>query len=211
MSRFFFKSHKACAFYISAAIFLLPFALFASVFNAFELKNPSHDRHSLSLTHFVTEPTPPAPQVSNEAEPQTPPELAQPQPTKAATTRPKPQKKRSKPSQKQQIASNQNGDDIQNYVVGQDEDEFLKALKRAVDAKRHYPLKARRMGQQGIVVVEFRLTKEGILRDLRLVKSSSHRTLDENALKTIQRAAAAFPRHAKEVAIRFPFHYSLHD
>ena len=63
-----------------------------------------------------------------------------------------------------------------------------KILKR-INAMKHYPMLARRKGQEGIVKVKFTLDKSGTLKGgIVIVKRCGYEILNEAAVKTIVRA-----------------------
>ena len=69
------------------------------------------------------------------------------------------------------------------------------AARLARHIARHTP---RRLSGRGVLVVEFRLDRQGRLQSLRLVKPSGRESLDRAGLETI-RAAAPFPPPPAEV------------
>ena len=50
----------------------------------------------------------------------------------------------------------------------------------------HYPRSARRRGQQGSVVLEVRVLKDGTVGDLRILETSGHTALDKAALRSVR-------------------------
>lgn len=65
-------------------------------------------------------------------------------------------------------------------------------VRQAVDAQKVYPRLARRMGEEGRVVLAFTLEADGRLASVRVVESSGSELLDEAALEAV-REAAPFP------------------
>lgn len=59
-------------------------------------------------------------------------------------------------------------------------------------ANKRYPMQARRMRLQGIAVVELRVAGDGSLLSVRLMSSSGHEVLDQDAVKLVQ-DSAPFP------------------
>lgn len=72
-----------------------------------------------------------------------------------------------------------------------------------------YPYLARRMGWEGKVVVSFVLTRQGELKEVRVVQSSGYKVLDENTLATLQGCAKYFPVPPVDVKITLPVVYKL--
>jgi len=77
--------------------------------------------------------------------------------------------------------------------------------------RRHlqYPYLARRMGWEGKVVVSFVLTKEGTVKEVKVVNSSGYKVLDENTVATLQACAKYFPIPPVDVKIKLPVTYKL--
>ena len=59
--------------------------------------------------------------------------------------------------------------------------------KIAIKATRFYPLRAQRKKQQGIVTVGFNIAKDGTFFEIRLIKSSGFKSLDNAALNTLKK------------------------
>lgn len=78
-------------------------------------------------------------------------------------------------------------------VVDADAEAAYKAhIRQKIDAHKHYPKLARRMGEEGRVVVEFSLDASGAVSSVRIKQSSGSARLDEAALQAV-RDAAPFP------------------
>ncbi|WP_051173011.1 energy transducer TonB [Thermodesulfobacterium hveragerdense] len=72
-----------------------------------------------------------------------------------------------------------------------------------------YPYLARRMGWEGKVVISFVLTRQGEVKEVRVVNSSGYKVLDENTLATLQGCAKYFPVPPVDVKITLPVVYRL--
>jgi protein TonB len=72
-----------------------------------------------------------------------------------------------------------------------------------------YPYLARRMGWEGKVVVSFVLTRQGEVKEVRVVQSSGYKVLDENTIATLQGCAKYFPVPPVDVKITLPVVYKL--
>jgi len=66
-----------------------------------------------------------------------------------------------------------------NYLLGQLQDQLSRYLT--------YPLRARRRGWEGEVLLSLRLDTEGQLHDIHLLRSSGYALLDRSALKALSR------------------------
>ncbi len=80
-------------------------------------------------------------------------------------------------------------------------------LERIEGAKR-YPAQALRLGIEGIAEVQFRITRDGTVEGVTVVKSSGFSLLDHASVETIKRAAPFPPIPG---IIRVPISYRLRD
>ncbi|MBX9655841.1 energy transducer TonB [bacterium] len=77
-----------------------------------------------------------------------------------------------------------------------------------------YPEEAVRNGLQGRVILEITIDQSGCVTDARIVKSSRHRILDDEAMKfakTVQFEAATLDGNPVVSTVLFPISFSLHD
>jgi protein TonB len=81
---------------------------------------------------------------------------------------------------------------------------LLEALQQAV----RYPWAARRRGLEGTVVLSFRVSPEGVPVDVRVLRSSGHKMLDEAALRGLKRAT---PLPRVSGLLRVPISFRLSD
>lgn len=65
---------------------------------------------------------------------------------------------------------------------------YLETVKRAIDRIWEYPEIARRRGLQGVLMMEFTILESGELLRLRLIRSSGHHILDDEALRAVRLA-----------------------
>ena len=65
------------------------------------------------------------------------------------------------------------------------ESQYAAALNRAIEARKYYPSRAKRMAHEGSVVVGFDINSEGDINNIRVVRSSSIRILDKAAVNAI--------------------------
>ena len=70
---------------------------------------------------------------------------------------------------------------------------YLAALAAQINRRKFYPRAARRLGEEGRVVVHFVIRRNGELTDLRVTESSGSPRLDEAALKTLRRVTPFRP------------------
>lgn len=62
---------------------------------------------------------------------------------------------------------------------------FVK-LKRLIESVWDYPLEARAQGQQGTLFMEFTISKNGNLEDIKLMRSSRYSILDDEAMRAVR-------------------------
>jgi protein TonB len=62
-------------------------------------------------------------------------------------------------------------------------------VRNRIETKKQYPAKARKRQQEGYVKLFFIITYLGEIMDLRLIKSSRIKALDEAALEAVKNAA----------------------
>ncbi len=89
---------------------------------------------------------------------------------------------------------------------------YLQRFRQRVHEALIYPLAARRQGLGGTVELEVWLEATGRVRDVRVVRSSSHRLLDEAAVETIRGLGPvpfpdSLPR--RSLLIRIPLVFEL--
>ena len=70
---------------------------------------------------------------------------------------------------------------------------YLTSVKKKIERVWEYPPRALSQGIQGILVVEFRIKKNGTLMQAQLVRSSGYPILDDEAIGAVQAAAPFYP------------------
>ena len=93
-------------------------------------------------------------------------------------------------------------------LISQYTKEHFLYVKHNIQQNINYPRLARTMGWQGKVVVEFTVSADGEITDLQIIKSSGFSALDQNALKTIKKAAP-FPNPPAPARLVVPVVYRL--
>ncbi len=90
---------------------------------------------------------------------------------------------------------------------------YLAALVAAINRNKFYPRASRRRAEEGRVVVNFVIQRNGELSDLAIVESSGYKRLDEAALKTLRRTTPfkPFPPNVRRDTwpIKVPIAFSL--
>ena len=65
------------------------------------------------------------------------------------------------------------------------EQQYSEALKQAINANKFYPSQARRRSREGDVVVGFKISRHGDIKNIHIVRSSSIRILDKAAIRAV--------------------------
>lgn len=214
-------SSKTQSFCLTSMLFI-PFIWFG--LNVLKPIVPAITTQSISLNQIVQIPKPAPVQTPKFETPKQvqkiePIKTPKPAPVKPKPT-PKPMPIESKPAKKIEqttqaaqttpVAQAQPVEQIQTYnITSATPDPFLAAIKSAINDNHIYPRTAKRLRQQGNVLVEFIWTKDMELKGLKILKSSQHKALNEAALATITAAAKSFPKHNKTVQIQIPLVYKI--
>ncbi|MBA3753682.1 MAG: TonB family protein, partial [Nitrospira sp.] len=89
---------------------------------------------------------------------------------------------------------------------------LAESLHRRIIELRHYPGTARLNGWEGKVVLKVSIRQDGHLKDVEVVKSSGHESLDQAAIEAVRRACPLHMKHelrAPMVVLHLPVSYSL--
>ena len=93
------------------------------------------------------------------------------------------------------------------------EEEYKIRLRAAIEARKKYPRRARRLRHQGSVSVSFKVQKNGSINEMSVVSSSNSLYLDKAALETVQLVSTLFPLpeelNRTEWAFIIPIKYNL--
>lgn len=93
------------------------------------------------------------------------------------------------------------------------EEVYRARIRQAVDAHKHYPRLARRMGEEGTVLMAFTIGPDGRLLGVRVLEGSGSELLDEAALQAVRDAVPfpAFPAGTQRTRWEFtlPLTFSL--
>ncbi|MCK4744199.1 MAG: energy transducer TonB [Sulfuriflexus sp.] len=65
------------------------------------------------------------------------------------------------------------------------EQQYTVALKQAIESKKYYPSRAKRQAREGEVIVGFSIGRQGKIKNIRVVSSSSVRILDKAAMNAV--------------------------
>lgn len=209
------ESSKIQSFCLTSMLFI-PFIWFG--LNILKPIVPSISTQSISLNQIIQIPAPkpvePAPKPIEKIEPiQKPKEIIKPKPTpKPIPAKPVPAK--AKPAKTTPINSQpapaQQTQQIESFNISSATNHpVLAAIKSAINKNHIYPRAAKRLKQQGEVLVEFIWTKDMELKSLKILKASKHKALNDAAIATITAAAKSFPKHDKTMQIQIPLVYKI--
>lgn len=107
----------------------------------------------------------------------------------------------------QKIAASQPGT-ADGSSTGNAETSAYRAAVRAMLAQnKYYPRAAKLRRKEGVVHIEFTLTSNGALKNLRILKSSGSKALDEATLKMVQKSIPfdPFPSTIRQASLEFKF------
>lgn len=85
--------------------------------------------------------------------------------------------------------------------------ENLQKIVKLIQEHIQYPKRAREMGVQGEVRVQFMILQKGGIQNLEALQG--HMLLKKSALKAIEEASALFPKVQKDLTINVPIQYNL--
>lgn len=88
-------------------------------------------------------------------------------------------------------------------------DERFMRILAAIKKYQRYPKQALKMKKTGIVEVGFILKKDGSATDIKLLKSSGVNSLDEAAIKSVQKASKEFTPLDDEYKISIPIAFKI--
>ncbi|MCI4399703.1 MAG: energy transducer TonB [Campylobacteraceae bacterium] len=82
-------------------------------------------------------------------------------------------------------------------------------IRELISKYKRYPNIAIKMGAEGVSSISFKLNPNGVVEDIRIVKSSGYSYLDKSSIQTIEEAAADMPKPHKAVTLIIPIEYRL--
>jgi protein TonB len=132
----------------------------------------------------VVKPVPPAPP------PQVKPE---PKPVEPAPAKPVIQAPAPPPVEQQQKVPPAPHAPADESLLRRLEEAYMRTLRKAIEARKGYPRRARRLHQEGDVTVGFSVRRDGSITDLHVVESSGHSLLDRAALEAVRQVDGSLP------------------
>lgn len=73
------------------------------------------------------------------------------------------------------------------------EDSYKAKLRSAIEAKKHYPARARRMRQQGTVTLSLTMRRDGTVDNVSVLESSGSKILDKAAMDSVRSIDGQIP------------------
>lgn len=89
------------------------------------------------------------------------------------------------------------------------EQQYADALKKAIEARKFYPARARRRAREGDVVVAFTVSSGGDINNIRVVHSSSVRSLDKAAVNAVNSVGRFEPFPSEIIRDQWEFEIAL--
>lgn len=207
-------SHKNQAFILTCLIFSPLLLLFLG--NALKIETKGQDSISLAMQQFVAQ----GEFVSSKLNPIQGPHKHKHKKKHKKEMKTDVKKESFKPQKEEQEkqilgggaqVANATPTQIGTLAYGKTDNPFLREIKIALDkaVRDTYPQQAIKMRLTGIVWLEFIWLKSKELKEVRILKSSGYKILDENILKALAKASNEFPAYKENVRIQLPFHYNL--
>lgn len=82
---------------------------------------------------------------------------------------------------------------IPSQQTGRAEANYKARLQGMIESMKHYPRRAKRRGKQGRVLVTFTLLPNGVIKNIRLAKSSGNSVLDAAAMAAVRKVSGKLP------------------
>ncbi|PCJ21649.1 MAG: hypothetical protein COB04_02785 [Gammaproteobacteria bacterium] len=86
-------------------------------------------------------------------------------------------------------------------------------LLASIEKNKYYPLKAKKRDQQGEVIIQFSIQKDGTLTDIKVIGSSGFFTLDKAALRAVKKLKKFKPLPAaialNSTTLKIPMQYTI--
>lgn len=90
---------------------------------------------------------------------------------------------------------------------------YKPSLRRLIERQKKYPSRARRRGDEGVVVVSFVVSASGQISNVKVKTSSGSRILDNAAMNTVKKVSGKLPFSAdiqqRQLAFNVPLTYRL--
>ncbi|EAI5467240.1 energy transducer TonB [Campylobacter lari] len=213
----FINNHKNQSFFITLFLFLPLFFVFIYTKNFLHIQHSSskEEKFNIAIKQFLQD-SPKAkteqPKQEKIKKPKQTKEKAIMQPKKTNTlTNTKTINQLNEKIKPQKTITQEKNTPItsQESISLANNNELLKEVKQAIDEALIYPRQAKKMRMSGEILVEFTWTKDKNLLNLKILKPSKYKLLNDSALETIRIASKNFPQYEKTFHIRIPLIYKI--
>ena len=86
-------------------------------------------------------------------------------------------------------------------------DKYLVQIRNLINENVKYPLKAKKLSIEGIVIVKFKILEDGSVENIEIIEG--HKFLQNATIEAIQEASKNFPKTNKSIEIQIPIEYKL--
>lgn len=86
-------------------------------------------------------------------------------------------------------------------------DKYLVEIRNLINQNVKYPMRARKLSIEGVVVAKFKLEKDGTVHNITILKG--HDFLQNSTIEAIEQASKSFPKTPKSIEIQIPIEYKL--
>ena len=98
-------------------------------------------------------------------------------------------------------------------LIERAENEYRAKLQAAIETQKKYPRRARRLRQQGSVLVAFKVQKDGSIKNIKVTSASDSTILDKAAMETVLKISGLYPLpeelNRTEWSFSIPINYFL--
>ncbi|MDD2896557.1 MAG: energy transducer TonB [Aliarcobacter sp.] len=86
-------------------------------------------------------------------------------------------------------------------------DKHLAQIRNLINENVKYPMKARKLSIEGVVVARFKILENGSVENIEII--NGHKFLQNATIEAIQEASKNFPKTNKSIEIQIPIEYKL--
>ena len=86
-------------------------------------------------------------------------------------------------------------------------DKHLTQIRNLINENVKYPMKARKLSIEGVVVARFKILENGNVENIEIIEG--HKFLQNATIEAIQEASKNFPKTNKSIEIQIPIEYKL--
>ena len=86
-------------------------------------------------------------------------------------------------------------------------EKHLALIRDLINQNIKYPLKAKKLSIQGVVIVKFKLNEDGVIENITII--DGHKFLQNATIEAIEEASKKFPKTNKSIEIQIPIEYKL--